>query len=148
MAFPASCSVGIRKTDGVLARVGELCGIIRASYLSPFFPLVLGFELWRYLRSQLQTGDRAVLTRYNRFNLRLLRGAAFSVTLMLPAKGWAQGDGTLASPQTPAKTSETSEEVLKLSEMLVWRRFWAEQSAGLKRVRENDHLEIESRRDG
>jgi hypothetical protein len=116
MAFLASRSAGIRKTDGLLARVGELCGIIRASYLSPFFPLVLGFELWWYLRSQLQTGDRAVLTRYNRFSLRLLRGAAFSVTLMLPAKGWAQGDGTLASPQTPAKTSETSEEVLKREE--------------------------------
>ena len=65
MAFPASRSVGIRKTDGVLARAGEVCGIIRASYLSPFFPLVLGLQLWRYLRSQLQTGDRSMLTRYN-----------------------------------------------------------------------------------
>ena len=37
MAFLTSRSVGIRKTDGLLARVGELCGIIRASYLSPFF---------------------------------------------------------------------------------------------------------------
>ena len=116
MAFLASRSVDTRKTDGLLARVGELCGIIRASYLSPFFPLVLGFELWRYLRPQLQAGDRAVPTRNNRFSLRLLRGAAFGVTLMLPAKGWAQGDGTPASPQTPAKTSETSEEVLKREE--------------------------------
>jgi hypothetical protein len=56
MAFPASPSVGIRKTDGLLARVGELCGMIRASYLSPFFPLALIFELWRYLRPWLQTG--------------------------------------------------------------------------------------------
>ena len=73
MAFPASHSVGIRKTDGLLTRVGELCGIIRASYLSPFFPLALGFELWRYLRPRLQTGDRSMLTRNNRLRLRLLR---------------------------------------------------------------------------
>ena len=116
MVFPTSRSVGICKTDGLLARVGELCEIIRASYLSPFFPLVLGFQLWRYLRSQLQTGDRSVLTRYNRLSLRVLRGAAFSVTLMLPAKGWAQGDETLASLQTTAKTSETAAEVLKREE--------------------------------
>jgi hypothetical protein len=107
MAFLASRSVGIRKTDGLLARAGELCGIIRASYVSPFFPLVLGFELWRYLRPQRRTIGRSVLTRYNRLSLRLLRGAAFGVTLLLPAKGWAQGDGTPASPQAPAKTSET-----------------------------------------
>jgi hypothetical protein len=55
MAFPVSHSVGIRKTDGLLARVGELCGMIRASYLSPFFPLALSFEVWRYLRPRLQT---------------------------------------------------------------------------------------------
>jgi hypothetical protein len=116
MAFPASRFVGIRKTDGLLARVGELCGIIRASYLSPFFPLTLGFELWRYLRPQLQIGDRAVQTRLTRLSLRLLRGAALSVTFMLPVKGWAQGDGKLASAPTPAKTSETSAEVLKREE--------------------------------
>jgi hypothetical protein len=116
MAFLASRSVGICKRDGLLARAGELCGIVRASYLSPFFPLALGFELWRYLRQQLQIGDRSVQTGYHRLSLRLLRGAAFSVTLMLPAKGWAQGDGMLASPQTPAKTSETSAEVLKREE--------------------------------
>ena len=93
MAFLASRSAGICKTDGLLARAGELCGIIRASYLSPFFPLVLGFELWRYLRQQLQIGDRSVQTRHNRLRLRLLRRAAFGLTLMLPAKGWAQGTG-------------------------------------------------------
>jgi hypothetical protein len=120
MAFLASCSVGIRRTDGLLARAGELCGIIRASYLSPFFPLVLGFELWRYLRQQLQIGDRSVQTRYNRLSLRLLRAAAFGVTLMLPAKGWAQGDGMLASPQTPAKTSETAEGVIGAEFVEFW----------------------------
>jgi hypothetical protein len=116
MAFLASGSVGIRKTDGLLARAGELCGIIRASYVSPFFPLVLGLELWRYLHPQPRTIGRSVLTRYNRLSLRLLRGAAFGMTLLLPAKGWAQGDETLASPQAPAKTSETSAEVLKREE--------------------------------
>jgi hypothetical protein len=109
MAFPASHSVGIRSTEGLLARVGELCGVIRACYLSPFFPLVLGFELWRCLRPRMQASARSMLTR-DRFCLRLLRGAAFCVTLMLPAKGWAQGDGT------PAKTSETAAEVLKREE--------------------------------
>jgi hypothetical protein len=111
MAFPASHSMVIRKTDGLLARVGELCGIIRASYLSPFFPLSLSFELWRYLRPRLQTGS---LTRNNRLSLRLLRGAAFGVTLTLPAKGWAQADGT------PARTSETAAEVLKRESTTVW----------------------------
>ena len=116
MGFLASHSAGIRKTDGLLARAGEVCGIIRASYLSPFFPLMLGFELWRYLQQQLQINDRSVQTRQNRMRLRLLRRAAFGLTLMLPAKGWAQGDGMLPGPQTPAKTSETSEEVLKREE--------------------------------
>jgi hypothetical protein len=65
MAFLASCSARIPKTDGLLARAGEFCGMIGASYISPFFPFVLGFALWRYLRPQLQTGDRSVLTRNN-----------------------------------------------------------------------------------
>lgn len=116
MAFPASHTAGIRNTDGSLARMGELCGIIRASYLSPLFPLVLGFELWRYLQPLLQTRVRSSLTKNNRLRLDLLRGAAFCVTLMLPAKGWAQGDGTLASVQAPAKTGETAAEVLKREE--------------------------------
>jgi hypothetical protein len=66
MAFLASPSMRLRKTDGLLARAGELCRLIGASYISPCFPLVLGFELWRYLRPQVQTGDRSVLTRNNR----------------------------------------------------------------------------------
>jgi hypothetical protein len=60
MAFPAFHSVGIRKTDGLLTRVGELCGMLKASYLGPFFPLALIFELWAYLRLRLQTGDRSL----------------------------------------------------------------------------------------
>jgi hypothetical protein len=116
MAFPASHSVGTRKTNGVLAQVGELCGIVKASYLSPFFPLVLGFALWQYLRPPLQTSGRSTLTRNNRLRLRLLRGVAFCATLLLPATGWAQGDGTLASDQAPAKTSETAADVLKREE--------------------------------
>jgi hypothetical protein len=57
-----------------------------------------------------------MLTRNNRSSLRLLRGAAFGVTLMLAAKGWAQGEGTLASAQTQSKTNETAEEVLRREE--------------------------------
>lgn len=114
MAFLASRSFGIHETYGLLARMGEVCGIVRVSYLSPFFPLVLALELWRHLRPRLQAGDWSVLTRNSRMSLRLLRGTAFGMTLMLPARGWAQEDGTLA--QTPAKTSETAAEVLKREE--------------------------------
>jgi hypothetical protein len=116
MAFLAFRWAGIRKTDGWLARAGELCAIIRISYLSPSFPFMLGFELWQYLRQQLQIGDRSGQNRYGRLSLRLLRRAAFGVALMLPARGWAQGDGKLASAQTSAKTSETSADVLKREE--------------------------------
>ena len=144
MAFLAFRSVGIRKADGLLVRAGELCGIIRASYLTPFFPFVLGLELWRYLRRQLP-GDRSVPARNSRLSLRLLLGVAFAVTLMLPAEGWARGDGALEGPplpdapatqqgnaatqqegtsssngplfpETPVKTSETSADVLKREE--------------------------------
>ena len=94
MVILASRAARICKTDGLLARAGELCGTIGASCISPFFPFVLGFALWRYLRLQLQTSDRSVLTRNKRFSLRLLRGAAFSVTLMLPAKGLGSGSFT------------------------------------------------------
>lgn len=66
MAFLASPSVKIRKSDGLLARAGELCRVIGASYLSPFFPIALGFELWRYLRPPVQTGDRFALTSNDR----------------------------------------------------------------------------------
>jgi hypothetical protein len=110
MAYLASHSMRTGKTNGLLARAGELCRVIGASYLSPFFPLVLGFELWRYLRPELLTGDRSWRARYNRFSLRLLRGAAFGVMLMLPAKGWAREGAMLANPQTRAMTSETCEE--------------------------------------
>ena len=98
MAFAASHPVRIRKADGLLARAGELYGIIGASYLSPFFPFVLGLALWRYLRLRLRS-DRFELSRCNRVGLRLVRGAAFGVTLMLPAEGWAQSDAMPASPQ-------------------------------------------------
>jgi hypothetical protein len=115
MAFAASHSVRIREADGLLARAGELCGIIGASYLSPFFPFVLGLALWRYLRLQLRS-DRSELPRGNRVGLRLVRGAAFGVTLMLPAEGWAQSDAMPASPQTAAVTGKTSADVLRSEE--------------------------------
>jgi hypothetical protein len=115
MAFRASHSVRIRKADGLLARAGELCGIVGVSYLSPFFPVVLGLALWRYLRLQLRS-DRREQTRCNLVGLRLIRGAAFAVTLMLPAEGWGQSDAMPASPQTPAVTGKTSAEVLRSEE--------------------------------
>jgi hypothetical protein len=144
MAFLTFRSMGIRKVDGLLVRAGELCGIVRASYLSPFFPFVLGFELWRFLRRQLP-GDRFIPAKNSRLNLRLLRAGAFAVMLMLPAEGWAQGDRAVAGPvlpdapapqqgnaatqqqgasnsngpifpRTPVETGETSADVLKREE--------------------------------
>jgi hypothetical protein len=114
MASFASRSVGVRKFDGVLVPAAELCGIVRASYLSPSFPFLLCFELWQYLWRQLQksnplspsgnshgrrfkeTSSTAGFPRLPR----LLRAAAFAITLMLPAEGWAQAPG-LPPPATP-----------------------------------------------
>jgi hypothetical protein len=120
MAFFASRSLGIRKIDGLLVSAGELCGIVRASYLSPFFPFFLCIELWHYLRRQLPTSDRSGRAKYSRrprrvesarstanspLRLRLLRGAAFALTLMLPTEGWAQDAMALEGlplPDAPA----------------------------------------------
>jgi hypothetical protein len=159
MASPASRSVGISKFDSLLAPAAELCRIVRASYLSPSFPFFLCFELWQYLRRQLPKGDPSGLARHGRrprrketsstagspSTLRLLRRAAFVVTLMLPAEGRAQvqvapelpplpaapvppqgnavaqqdgmssGNGPLF-PRTTVKTGVTSEDVLKQEE--------------------------------
>ena len=60
--FPAFSFLGIRKTGGLLVRAGELCTIIRISYLSPFFPFVLGVELWRYIQRLIQPSDRSMQT--------------------------------------------------------------------------------------
>src|ERR1700761_2837836 len=116
MPFPAFSFAGIRKTGGLLVRAGELCTIIRISYLSPFFPFTLGVELWRYLRRQSQPRDRFMQATRYRSRLRAIRRAAFGVTLMLPAKGWAQVDPAVAGTQTSATTSETAAEVLKREE--------------------------------
>jgi hypothetical protein len=116
MPFPAFSFAGIRKTSGLLVPAGELCTIIRISYLSPFFPFVLGVELWRYVQRQLQPSDRSMQTTHTRSSLRALRRAAFGVTLMLPAKGWAQVDPGVAGAQTSPTTSETAAEVLKREE--------------------------------
>jgi hypothetical protein len=116
MASLASRSVGKSKFDGLLVRAAELCAIVRRSYLSPSFPFLLCFELWQYFRLQLpkrrsswpgkiqspvaQEGD----LKYCRFSctLRLLRGAAFAITLMLPVKGWAQVQATPGVSALPA----------------------------------------------
>jgi hypothetical protein len=102
MAPRASRSAGISRFDGLLAPAAELCRIVRASYLSPSFPFFLCFELWRYLYSTRRgRRPRRKVTRSSAGSpsfLRLLRGAALAVTLMLPAEGWAQG----ALPAAPA----------------------------------------------
>ena len=158
MASRASSSVDISKFDDLLVPAAELCGIVRASYLSPSFPFLLCFELWQYLRRRLPKGEHSGPARHSRrprrketsstagfpSTLRLLRGAAFAVTLMLPAEGWAQvqvapgvplpaapvpqqgnvaaqQDGTSGGngplfPRTTVKTGVTSADVLKQEE--------------------------------
>ena len=102
MASRASRSAGISRFDGLLALAAELCRIVRASYLSPSFTFFLCFELWRYLHSTRRgRRPRRKVTRGSAGSpsfLRLLRGAALAVTLMLPAEGRAQ----VALPAGPA----------------------------------------------
>jgi hypothetical protein len=156
MASRALRSVGIRNFDSVIVPAAELCGIVGASYLSPSFPFLLCLELWRYLRRRLPKGDHACAATHSRrprrkqtsstagfpLALDLLRGAAFAVTLMLPAEGWAQGAPAVPSvpaapvpqqgaaaqqdrtssgygaifPRTKVKTGATSADVLKQEE--------------------------------
>ena len=133
MASLASRLVGIRKFDGLLVPAAELCGILRASYLSPSSPFLLCFALWEYLRRlrRKQTSSTAGFPSA----LRLLGWTAFAVTMLLPAEGWAQvapaapvpqqgaagqPDGTSGNgaifPRTKVKTGATSAEVLKQEE--------------------------------
>jgi hypothetical protein len=157
MASFASRSTGIRKFDALLVLAAEVCGIVRASYLSPSFPFLLCFELWQYLRRRQQKGNPSCPASHSRRPrwkqtssaadfpslLRLVRAAAFAVTLMLPAEGWAQvqvvpglpplpaapdpqqgsaaqQDGTSSDgplfPRATAKTGVTSADVLKQEE--------------------------------
>ncbi len=116
MASFASRSEGVRKFDGLLVAAAELCGIVRASYLTPSFPLLLCFELWQYIRRHLQKvnpsrppgiSDRPLWKETSSTAdfpslLRLVRAAAFAVTLMLPAEGWAQVQAAAGAPPLPA----------------------------------------------
>jgi hypothetical protein len=110
MASLASRSVGISKFDGLLVPAAELCAIVRASYLSPSFPLLLCFELWQYVRRRLAKGypsrraGRKKISSTAGFpsTLRLLRGGALAVTLMLPAEGWAQDPVAPGASTLPA----------------------------------------------
>ena len=106
-------SVGIRKFNHLLVLAAELCGIVRASYLSPSFPLLLCFELWQYLRRQMARGHPSCAASHSRrletsrnasfsSTLRLVRVAAFAVTLMLPTEGWAQVQGAPDVAPVPA----------------------------------------------
>jgi hypothetical protein len=119
MASLASRSVGISKFDGLLVPAAELCAIVRASYLSSSFPLLLCFELWQYVRRRLSKGEpnrragRKETSSTAGFpsTLRLLRGAALAVTLMLPVEAWAQDQvapGTSALPAAPVLQPENA----------------------------------------
>jgi hypothetical protein len=113
MSSCASRSVGIRKFNGLLVLAAELCGIVRASYLSPSFPLLLCFELWQYLQRQLPKGNPSCAACHSRrletsrnagssSALRLVRVAAFAVTLMSTTEGWAQVQRAPDVPPLPA----------------------------------------------
>jgi hypothetical protein len=116
MAPFAARSAGIRKLDGLLVVASELCAIVRASYLSPSFPFILYFESWQYLRRQLpKRNPSSLFSNSHRSRskqssstagfpslLRLLRAAAFAITLMLPAEGWAQVPTAPGLPSLPA----------------------------------------------
>jgi hypothetical protein len=106
-----------------LIPAGNLCGIVRAVYLNPLLACQLCLSWWQYLRrtagaedlgNQPASSKRLWVQRSAevlRFPsaLRLLRGVAFSITLMLPADGWAQATASSANlvlpdaPRCPAK---------------------------------------------
>jgi hypothetical protein len=87
-----------------LIPAGDLYGIVRAVYLNPLLAWQLCLSWWQYLRrtagaedrgnqpassERLWVQGRAEALRFPSA-LQLLRGVAFSITLMLPADGWAQ----------------------------------------------------------
>jgi hypothetical protein len=111
MALPPSRPVDTRKFDGLLLSAAELCGIVRASYLSPSFPLLLCLQLLRYLRRQLPNSDHGPARPRSKeipstarlpSALRLARGVAIAVTLMLPTEGWAQLQSPPGASPLPA----------------------------------------------
>ncbi len=116
MASLASRSEGLGKFDGLLVAAVELCEIVRASYLSPSFPLLLFFGFWQYLRQRLPSCDPSGRATPNyrprgtgssdklgsASTWRFLRGAAFAVTVMLPGEGWAQVQGAPGGSDLPA----------------------------------------------
>lgn len=117
MAPFAARLTGIRQFDGLIVTAAELFRIVRASYLNPSFPFFLGFELWQYLWRQVQRGTlgdnhrrrckETSSTAGLPSRLRLVRAAAFAITVMLPAEGWAQ----VPDPQpggAPAQQNKTS----------------------------------------
>jgi hypothetical protein len=90
--------------------------MVKASYLNPSFPFLLCFKLWQYLWRRPPKGDLSGPVRQSRrphrtltlntagfpSTQRLLRGAAFAVTLMLPAQGWAEVQAAPGAPPLPA----------------------------------------------
>jgi hypothetical protein len=66
MASFASRLAGIRKFDGLLVPAAELCGMVRAFYLSPSLPFLLCFKLWKYLSQQLPKGNPSYSVGHSR----------------------------------------------------------------------------------
>jgi hypothetical protein len=117
--FFAKCRSKIRMW---LIPAGDLYGIVRDVYLNPLLACQLCLSWWQYLWRIGCAEDRgdppAFRIEWGAQALRLpsaariLRGIAFSITLMLPADGWAQGianSTNLVLPDAPsAQQSEAA----------------------------------------
>jgi hypothetical protein len=101
-----------------LIPASDIYQIVRAAYLNPLFACHLCVSWWQYLRTASAEDDGHQAPSSNRSwayrnaealrfpsVLRVLRGVAFSITLMRPADGWAQAIASLenlALPDAPA----------------------------------------------
>ena len=101
-----------RKICISLIPAGDLYGIVRDVYLNPLFACQLCLSWWQYLRrassERLWVQRRSEARRFPS-GLRMLRGIALSITLMLPADGWAQTTASLANVLPDAPDAQQNE---------------------------------------
>jgi hypothetical protein len=95
MARLASRSMEVLKIEAFLVSVGEICAIVSSSYLTPSFPFLLCVQMWHYFRRALSNGDHSAPSFP--WVVRLVRGVAVALTLMLPFQGWSQDPVTMTS---------------------------------------------------
>jgi len=97
MARLASRSMGVLKIEAFLVSVGEICAIVSSSYLTPSFPFLLCVQMWHYFRRALSNDDHSAPSFP--WVVRLVRGVAVALTLMLPFQGWSQDPVTMTSAE-------------------------------------------------